>query len=159
MYRLAELRNEIYFYIESAENKEKNIIAEHLFVVSNLCSLLALRRGLDITLCAAGGLLHDIWTLQTGNTENHAYHSARLAKEMLEDLRTFEKNDIFVIVNAIKNHTDKSEEHDEYSEALKDADALSQYLSDPMQKFSKSRAQRIKNAMRELGINIKVKKK
>lgn len=159
MQRLTELRNEIYFYIESAGSKEKTMTAEHLFVVSNLCSLLALRRGLDITLCAASGLLHDLWTLQTGKTENHAHHSAKLAKTVLEDLRTFDDRDISIIVKAIKNHTNKGEEHDDYSEVLKDADVLHRYLSNPDEKFSKSKVQRIKRSMRDLGINIKVKKK
>lgn len=159
MHRLEELRNEIYFYLESAPNKEKNMVAEHLFAVSNLCSLLALRRGLDITLCAASGMLHDLWVLQAGNTENHAQHSAHLAKEVLEAFRSFNDDDIAIIVNAIKNHTNKGEEHDGYSEALKDADVLHRYLVDPNEKFSKSKAQRIKNSLRELGINVKVKKK
>jgi uncharacterized protein len=159
MQRLTELRNEIYFYIESARSKEKTMTAEHLFAVSHLCSLLALRRGLDITLCAASGLLHDLWTLRTGKTENHAHHSAKLAKTVLEDLRTFDDSDISIIVTAIKNHTNKGEEHDDYSEVLKDADVLHRYLLDPDEKFSKSKAQRIKTSLRELGINIKVKKK
>ena len=159
MYRLAELRNEIYYYLESSESREKNMIAEHLFAVSNLCSILALRRGLDMTLCAASGLLHDLWSLQTGKTDNHAHHGAKLAQEMLENLRTFTDDDISVMITAIRNHTNKGEEHDEYSEVLKDADVLHRYLLDPNEKFSKSKSQRVKNALRDLGINIKVKKK
>lgn len=159
MQRLAELRNEIYFLLETRESKEKNTTAEHLFVVSNLCSLIALRRGIDISLCATSGLLHDLWTLQTGKTENHAHHGSILAREVLEDVRLYDKNEIDIIVRAIRNHTNKGEVHDEYSEALKDADVLHRYLANPNQKFSKSKVQRIKRSMREIGINIKVKKK
>jgi len=159
MRRLAELKNEIDFYLEAANSQEKTAAIEHLYGVSNICALLALRRGSNITLCATSGLLHDLWAYETGKTDNHAHHSAKLAKTILDELRTFDDYEISTIVNAISNHTNKGEEHDEYSEVLKDADVMHRYLTDPEEKFSRSKAQRIKRAMREIGINIKVKKK
>lgn len=159
MKRLTELKNEIAFHIENISDAEKSIAIGHLYGVSDLCALIALRRGLDITICAASGLLHDLWTYEKGDPTNHAHHSSKLAKNILEDLRTFNSYDSSLIVEAVKNHTNKGEEHDEYSEVLKDADVVYWYLSNPDEKFSKSKAQRIKRAMRELGINIKVRKK
>ena len=47
---------------------------------------------------------------------------------LLEDFNEEEKN---IITNAIKNHSDKERIDDVYSEILKDADVLAQYLAEP----------------------------
>ena len=159
MQRLKELKNEIDSYLEPMDESEKTGAIEHLYVVAHLSSILALRRGVEVVLCTAAGLLHDISSYSTGNSENHAKQSAVLAKSILKEQRTFSDEEIEIIVKAIQNHTDKGNEHDLYSEILKDADVLSRYLAEPEHKFSKSRAQRIKRSLRELGINVKVKKK
>jgi uncharacterized protein len=159
MQRLAEVKNELEFYIDSMENGEKMKAADHIYGVAQLCALIAMRRGADVELCTVCGLLHDIWTCKTGDSSNHAHHGAKLAKSILEDIRLFDDYEINIIVEAIRNHTNKGEEHDIYSEILKDADVMHRFLSNPEEKFSKPKAQRIKNSMRELGLNIKVKKK
>ncbi len=159
MNRLAELKNEIDFHLWSVEDAKKTEAIRHLYGVSDMCALLAYRRSMDVTLCIVSGMLHDLWLFKSGKSDNHASHGAKLAQLILEELRTFDDGDIAVIVEAIKNHSNKGEEHDEYSEVLKDSDVLSAYLTNPEQKFSKSKVQRIKRAMRELGINIKVQKK
>jgi uncharacterized protein len=159
MHRLIELKNEIDFHLDDAGCEEKSIAIGHLYGVSELCVLLALRRGADTVICAACGLLHDLWTYKKGDSSNHAHHSAKLAVQILEDIRLFEDYEIKTISEAIKNHSNKGEEHDIYSEILKDADVLHHYILNPEMKFTRSKAQRIKTSMRELGINIKVKKK
>ena len=159
MHRLAELKNEIEYHLDEAGCEEKSIAIGHLYGVSELCVLLALRRGADTVICAASGLLHDLWTYKKGDSANHAHHSAVLAAQILEDIRLFDDYEIKMISEAIKNHSNKGEEHDIYSEILKDADVMHHYIIDPEMKFTRSKSQRIKNSMRELGINIKVKKK
>jgi uncharacterized protein len=159
MQRLTEIKNELEFYLEKMENGYRTEATDHIYGVSQLCALIAIRRGADVEISRACGLLHDIWTINTGNSANHAHHGAGLAKSVLEGIRLFDAYEINIIVEAIRNHTNKGEEHDIYSEILKDADVLQRYLTDSNQKFSKSKAQRIKNTMRELGLNIKVNKK
>ena len=51
-----------------------------------------------------------------------------MVKELLISLN-FEEHDINIIVEAIKNHSDKNKVHDEYSELIKDADVLHQYFT------------------------------
>ena len=89
MQRLAELKNEIDSYLEPLDDSEKTEAVEHLYVVAHLSSVIALRRGADMALCTAAGLLHDISAYSTGNNENHAKQSAVLAKSILKDQRTF----------------------------------------------------------------------
>ena len=159
MHRLAELKNEIDYHLEEADCQEKSVAIGHLYGVSELSVLLALKRGADTVICAAAGLLHDLWTYKRGDSSNHAHHSAKLAIQILEDIRLFDDYEIKTISEAIKNHSNKGEQHDIYSEILKDADVLHHFIINPEMKFARSKAQRIKTSMRELGINIKVKKK
>lgn len=101
---------------------------DHLFGVSSLCSYLAVKRNLDIELAAIIGMLHDYSTFITGTSFDHAYRSSTMVKELLMSLN-FEEHDINIIVEAIKNHSDKNKVHDEYSELIKDADVLHQYFT------------------------------
>ena len=101
---------------------------DHLFGVSSLCSYLAVKRNLDIELAAIIGMLHDYSTFITGTSFDHAYRSSTMVKELLISLN-FEEHDINIIVEAIKNHSDKNKVHDEYSELIKDADVLHQYFT------------------------------
>jgi putative nucleotidyltransferase with HDIG domain len=63
--------------------------ATHLLGVSQLCALLAQRRGLDAELAAVSGLLHDIFRCRTGLNENHAHNSEEEARPYLRDLGLF----------------------------------------------------------------------
>lgn len=107
--------------------KKKNAY-DHLFGVSSICTLLAHQRHLDIELSAIIGLLHDYSTYITGTSFDHAYRSSMMVKQLLNDLN-FDEKEISIIVEAIKNHSDKDKIHDEYSELIKDADVLHQHFS------------------------------
>ncbi len=159
MQRLTEIKNELEVYLDSLESGERTPATDHIYGVSHLCALIAIRRGADVEIATACGLLHDIWTVKTGDSSNHAHHGAKFAKGILEDTRLFDKREIDKIITAIRNHTNKGDEHDIYSEILKDADVVHRYLVNSNEKFSKSKGQRIKNTLRELGLNVKVKKK
>lgn len=159
MNRTYELRNEIDKHLENIKRDERLVAVRHLYGVSNLCLILALRRNLNTEICVACGLLHDLWSYEKNVQENHAKPGAELAREILKSLHSFSNDDISIITRAIKYHSDKGNEHDDYSEMLKDADVVHHYLCEPDKKFVKSKALRIKRTMRELGINIKVKKK
>lgn len=159
MNRIYKLRNEIDRRIENMNESERSLAIRHLYGVSDLCAILALRRSLDSKVCAAAGLLHDLWSFENSTTQNHAKPGAKLAEEILDDIHTFDKYEIKTIVSMIRYHSDKGNVHGEYEELLKDADVVHHYLEETDKKFVKSKAQRIKRSFRELGINIKVNKK
>ena len=159
MNRINSLRNEIDKHLEYINKDERNIAIRHLYGVSDFSALLALRRNLDSEICAAAGLLHDLWFYESGIDENHAKPGAELAEEILKSMHLFENSEILIITCAIRYHSDKGNQHSEYDEVLKDADVLQHYFNEPDKKYVQSKARRIRNSLRELGINIRVKKK
>ena len=159
MKQIYQLRNEIDKHLEEVQEDERFKAVRHLYGVSDICAMLALRRNLDSRICSAAGLLHDLWSYKTGIEENHAKPGARLAEEILSEIYDFEEDEIKTITDMIKAHSDKGRIQGEYEEVLKDADVVQHYLNDPEKKYVKTKAQRIKRSLRELGINIKVHKK
>lgn len=108
----------------------------HLEEVAILCRLIAVKRNLDEDICQCAGLLHDIWlAFQTfpleGNLHGkHGHYGSEVAKEILEKNGGLSDEKIKIICEMIYNHNDKEILHDEYSEALKDADVLQHYLNE-----------------------------
>jgi uncharacterized protein len=159
MDKIEELKKEIEKHIEYINEDERFTAISHLHGVADICAMLSYRRNLDTTLCTACGLLHDLWSYETGTEDDHAKHGAELAEQILDDLDIFNKEDTKIITTAIYYHSDKGNEHGDYDELLKDADVVQHYLADPDKKYPTSKARRIKKTLRELGINVKVKKK
>lgn len=131
---------------------------KHLNGVAEMGRLLGYRRGLDEDILFAAGLLHDLWSYETGCEENHAKEGAKLAKKILRQ-HDFSDNAIMMITDAITHHSDKGREHSDYDEALKDADLMNHYLQEPDKTYTKVKVKRIKRTFRDLGIHVKVKKK
>lgn len=128
--------------------------------VASTAHLLAVKRGLDRDILIAAGLLHDLWSYETGVEQGHAAPGAELAGEILQKLDLFSKKDRKTIVEAISVHSDKKSLHGPYAEALKDADVLQHYLAEPSKKFPKERAQRLRQTGVEFGIlKLKINKK
>ncbi len=100
----------------------------HLYGVSSLCSLLALKRGLDVELCSIMGMLHDLSTYKTGSSDNHAHFSSLESRSLLSSLNCFSDDEISLISLSISNHSNKSVIDDSYSELLKDADVFQHFL-------------------------------
>lgn len=65
---------------------------------------------------------------KTADIPGHARKSALLAETILQE-HGFALADIERICTAISHHSDKSQRHDPYSEALKDADVLERWLT------------------------------
>jgi len=101
-----------------------------MYAVSIFAAMLADKRGLDSELATMIGLLHDIYPLLTGDTENHAKNGSILAREILTDLDIVDDEELDIICTAVKYHSKKRAVHDEYSELAKDADVLSHYYHD-----------------------------
>lgn len=100
----------------------------HLYGVSAICSLLALRRGLDTNICAAAGMLHDIYTYRTDLIPYHAQNSEEDARVILRETGDFTDEEQKIIRTAIYRHSDKETVHAPYDELLKDADVLQHFL-------------------------------
>jgi HD superfamily phosphodiesterase len=107
----------------------------HMEEVAILCRLIALKRGLDTDICRCAGLLHDIWLacqtfpIEAGLHGQHGYRGSETARDMLKKNGGYSDEKINIICEMIYNHNDKHIVHDEYSEALKDADALQHHLN------------------------------
>lgn len=112
--------------------------AMHLFGSAQLAKLLALQRGLDADLAACMGALHDIATLLSKRSKDHAHRAGPYLRQVLdayhakcgaeEDMRVTPEEEA-LILRAVERHGDKLEESGEpYAELLKDVDVLEHAL-------------------------------
>lgn len=127
----------------------------HLYGVSAVCILLALKRGLDPELAALAGMLHDLWTYHTGILDEHHLHGARsadLAAPLLRDLGLDEAA-VAAVAEAMARHPDKATVDDSpLAELLKDADVLQHYLYNPWLEQPPGRTARLRRILAELGV-------
>ena len=128
----------------------------HLYGVAQNCSILAIKRGLDIELASIIGMLHDIYTYKHGYVKEHALLGAPEAEKILCELNFFTKEEIQMVKSAITNHSDKKTKHDKYSELLKDADVLQNSLYNTS--FEIKHVKRLKKVFKNFGIKMKLKK-
>lgn len=128
----------------------------HLYGVAQNCSLLAIKRGLNVELCTIIGLLHDIHTYKFGYVKEHAWLGAVESESLLKEPGLFTDKEIEIIRTAISHHSDKKTVHDKYSELLKDADILQESLYNTT--FRMKHKKRLKEIYKELGIKMKNKK-
>ncbi len=124
----------------------------HLYGVSQLTALLALRRGLDPEICATAGMLHDISSYRTGDPTDHARRSSLEAAEILADLGCYRDDEIKQVGHMIACHSDKDQAHDLPAETLKDADVLQHYLYRAMRGPAPAASPRLARLLAELQI-------
>lgn len=153
MNKLRALRALMHERIAAAHNPEDiPKFTDHLYGVSTCAMLLARRRGLDAQLAGALGLVHDIWTLATGDAHKRGEKGAPLAHALvLAAGYTMEEAD--TVADALCHHADKAGLHGPYAELLKDADTLQPWLArgeagDP------DRARRMAKMALELGLTL-----
>jgi uncharacterized protein len=125
----------------------------HLYGVSATCTLLALRRELDVELCAVAGMLHDIATYETGDPRDHGPRGAVRARELLEDMGWFLVEEISAVSGAIAVHSDKAHTHGVMDELLKDADVLQHFLYNSVTGPWEANALRLRAVLGEMGID------
>lgn len=128
----------------------------HLYGVAQNCTLLGIRRGLDIELCTIIGLLHDIYTYKYNYVKEHAMLGATEAEDLLRKLDVFTDEEIEIIKNAINYHSNKKIKNDKYSELIKDADVLQNFIFNLS--FDVKHKKRIKKTLKSMGIKMKFKK-
>jgi uncharacterized protein len=124
-----------------------------MHAVSHFAAMIALKRGLDPEIATMIGLLHDLHTLMTGDSTEHAAHGSALAKLLLTDLKIVSREECKTICKAIQHHSKKSKLHDPYSELAKDADVLSHYFfNTTLPVFAKDKA-RLQALMEEFALS------
>ena len=155
--RLGNLQSEFIGMILNAkfENPYRDDLREYLLIHSNGCSqlakILAIKRGVDVELSAIIGLLHDIGKVFTGKKENHANDGFIPSKELLEKVGGFSNDEIDLISNAIKNHSDKDKVGNWADEIAKDVDVIDCNLLGKV--FNKEHHdKRVEKVRKELGI-------
>jgi len=82
--RLETLRLKIDELIKEKQPEMDKYFYVHLYSVSQFCTLLALKRNLNVELAATCGMLHDIYPVLTGSYENHGIEGAEKAKKILK---------------------------------------------------------------------------
>ena len=124
----------------------------HLYGVSAVCVVLALKRGLDPHLSAIAGMLHDIWTYKVSDSPEHGRLSALEAERILRESGRFSAAEMEEVCAAIAHHSAKGEIHGEMAELLKDADVLQHYLYNPGLMTAPQKSQRLEDILAELGL-------
>jgi uncharacterized protein len=124
----------------------------HLYGVSAICTLLAVRRGLDVELCAVAGMLHDIATYETGDSHDHGRRGSVRARELLGELGGFSVEEVAAVADTIAVHSDKALVHGSMEELLKDADVLQHFLYNPVTGPWEANLPRLRAVLEEMGI-------
>lgn len=155
MNRLEKIRkivNDI--LMNNSDLEERHCGFVHLYGVSSICRLLALKRGLDAELCGIAGMLHDISSYKLGNSIDHSKLGSIEARKILNEAKCFEDEEIDIICKSIYNHSDKNEIHSVYDEILKDADVLQHYLNNSKFKIEEKEKSRLYDLFIDLGITL-----
>lgn len=124
----------------------------HVIHVSDNIKILAQNRGLNQEDALLIAWLHDIGRIKAFEGE----HGATGAKEAIRLLNYYdlEKEEIRLIANAIEHHSMKHLIHDDYSELIKDADAMAhEYEREHMDDYERFRANR---ALEEVRFDVTI---
>ena len=153
MERILKVRDYIDHFLDiipSVEERKAAII--HTYGVAQLCTMIALKRGLDPELAHISGLLHDVYTYFTRSELCHSISGADMVRTAIRDMNIFTNEEKKIILSAIFYHSDKEHIHDEYDEVLKDADVLQHYCSNAGFRIYKPFLPRINKVLVELGM-------
>lgn len=151
--RIEKLRKYIDEIILSMkDNEERRCAYLHLYGVSQACTMIALKRNQDVELSTMAGMLHDLHSYKTMNTENHAECGAVLARQILVELELTNDSETDLICSAIHNHSSKGATHSAFDEVLVDADVLQHCLYNPLFPIMEHEKQRFQGLLNEFGI-------
>jgi putative nucleotidyltransferase with HDIG domain len=150
--RLEVLRNDIDRLIYKKQPGYSRYFINHLYGVSKFCVLIAMKRGLDPEIAATCGMLHDIYQVTAGTTQDHAIKGAEIAEQMLKATKQYSDEEIRVITHAISKHNKKRKIHGLYEEALKDADVLDHCFYNPVYPVLEKEIERYNKLIEEFGL-------
>jgi len=152
--RLEGLRLRIDKLIFEKQPRNIRYFISHLYGVQRFCTLLAMKRGLDPEIAATCGMLHDIYQVTAGTTENHAVKGAEVAEKILKATKQYSAEEINVITTAISRHSKKKKIHEPYDEVLKDGDVMDHCFYNPVFPILEKEIVRYNNLLREFGCVI-----
>ena len=151
--RIEKLRKYIdEILLNMKDTEERRCAYLHLYGVSQACTMIALKRNQDVELAAMAGMLHDLHSYKTMNTEKHAERGSVLARQILEELELTSSSETDLICSAIHNHSSKNATHSTFDEVLKDADVLQHCLYNPLFPVMEHGKRRLQNLLNEFGI-------
>ncbi len=139
--------------------------SHHMYSTSQLAKVLALKRGIDPELAGITGALHDIFTLLTGSSTDHALRAEKHIREIISDynenwkenLPEITKEELELIVKSILGHSDKlTVSESPMAELIKDADTFDAYLQGMTADADTGRLDRLKSILHELGIDNQI---
>ena len=105
--RLEILRNEIDKIIFNEKSDHIRMYISHMYGVARFCTLLAMKRNLNVELATTCGMLHDIFYMSGGTSVNHAAKGAEQAETILKTMRLYSDDEIKIVTTAISRHSDK----------------------------------------------------
>ena len=149
--RLENLRTIVEKLIMEYQPRNSSYFITHLYGVSEYAALLAYRRDLNPELASTCGMLHDIYQVTAGTTNDHGKKGAKVAKKILKSMGLYSNEEIEIIRTAIKRHSKKKKIHEPYDELLKDADVLSHQLYNTGFPIINKEKVRYENLLVELG--------
>lgn len=108
-------------------DRDSSIVWElkHSAGCCQIARILAQKRKLDTEISEVAVLLHDIYVIVEGKYKEHAKLGGPIAKQILEEIGGFSKEQISTITNAVTHHSEKEIYSDNpYIELVKDADVF-----------------------------------
>ncbi len=152
--RLENLRSELNKQLSKVNPEKLCIYISHAYGVARFCTLLAMKRNLNIELATTCGMLHDIYYMSGGSSDNHALKGVEQAKSILKSMGQYSADEIEIISTAISRHSDKNSLHGSYDELLKDADVLDHCLYNADFPIAEQEKERYRNLLKEFGIDM-----
>lgn len=153
MNRIEKLRGYIDKILLNMEDVEERRCAYvHLYGVAQCCAMIAAKRGENSELATLAGMLHDLYSYKTMNTEEHAHKGADLARFILRELKLTAEDETDLICSAIFNHSDKNAIHSNFDEVLKDADVFQHNLYNITFPVKENEMMRYLNLLKEFGM-------
>ncbi len=111
----------------SCETRKQEACA-HLYGVSAIAAMLAVKRRLNQELAAIAGLLHNYYFYKTGISDFPGPNISEAVRPLLRDFNLFAKEEQIVMLKSIFYQEDRGGIHDPYEEIVKDACLLQSYF-------------------------------
>ena len=135
------------------DTEERRIAYLHLYSVSIIAAMIAMKRGEDAELATMAGMLHDFYTYANMDSKDHAHKGAVFSRELLGQLGITSQEETDKICSAIYNHSDKAGVGTSFDEVLKDADVLQHCLYNITIPPMSHEVERFENLKKEFGLN------
>ena len=150
--RLEALRNEIDKLICKENWDETRMYISHMYGVARFCTLLAMKRNLNAEIATTCGMLHDIYYMTGGSSDDHALNGAVQTKDILKGMNAYNDEEIKIICAAVLNHSEKKAVHGPYDELLKDADVMDHCFYNAAFPIAEWEVSRYSNIRAEFGL-------